>query len=117
MGAGGDSSEMSEGRDQADAGVNAHAEGGNVVEKNRAAAAIRFVRLADQRADHRIVATRLVANRRAQPIMFLAQAPRPSRERSATEIRPAGDDDPGRFAFGVGFDDVEVGLLHALIRF
>lgn len=109
--------QMRERHGEADGAVNTHVEGGEVVEKNHAARAVRLVGFAEQGADHRLVPTRFVANRAAEPVVILAQASCFCRHRSTSQIRPAGDDDPCGLAFRVRIDDLKWCLAHGLHDF
>ena len=64
---------MGECHGETDRAVDAHVQGGDVIEKDHSAAAIRFVRFAKQSTDHRFVTAGFVTNRTPQPIMLLTE--------------------------------------------
>ena len=100
-----DATEMRQRRRGADRPVAAHAEKADVVEEDQTGGASRILRLAQQRADQRVEAARLVDDESPDMIEFLGEALTPLGERAAAERRPAVDDEPRRLALGVGIDD------------
>ncbi len=105
MAAGADAAEMRQRHRGADRPMAAHAEKADVVEEDQPGGASRILRLAQQRADQRVEAARLVDDESPDMIEFLGEALAPLGERAAAERRPAFDDEPRRFALGVGIDD------------
>ena len=77
---------------EADRPVAAHAEIADIVEEDDAGRAGRVVRLAQQRADQRVVAARLVDGEAADMIELARRSGAPLGERPAPERRPAVDD-------------------------
>ena len=84
----------------------AHAEISDIVEENDAGGARGVVRLAKKRADHRIVAARLVNGIAAEMVEIRGEAGEPFGERAAAQRRSAIDDHARRLALGMGVDDV-----------
>src|SRR5271163_3456482 len=100
-----DAAEMRERHGGADRGVTAHPEIAGVVEEDEARGAGRVDRLAEKRADGRVIPPRL-ENREAPDIIeLLGEAPAPPGQRAAAQRRAAFDDEPRWLAFGMGIDD------------
>ena len=91
--------------DQADGAVPAHAEIADVVEKDDPGDAGRVFRFEQQRADHHVRTARFIHDGRAKVIERLLKTVAPDGERSAPEVRAAGNDDPRRFTAGVRIHD------------
>ena len=77
----------------------------DIVEENDAGGASRVVRLAKERADHRLVAVRLGHGEAAEMIEFAREALAPFGQRAFAQRRPAIDDHARRLALGMRVDD------------
>ena len=97
---------------EADRAVDAHVERGEVVKKDHSTDAVRFAGFANDGSHHRIVATRLITHRTAEPVMFLAKHFGLFSHRPTTEIRATGNNDTGRFALGVRVDNLNCRCAH-----
>src|SRR5580704_10344881 len=97
-----DAAEMRERHGGADRGVTAHPEIAGVVEEDEAGGAGRVDRLAEKRADQRVVASRLEDREAPDIIELLGEAPEPLGQRAAAQRRAAFNDEPGGLAFGMG---------------
>ena len=97
---------MRERRRQADRPVAAHAEIADIVEEDDAGGAGGVMRLAQKRADHRVVAARLVDREAADMIELRGEAREPFAQRPAAQRRSAIDDHARRLAFRMGVYDM-----------
>ncbi len=83
----------------------AHADDADIVEEDDTSRTSRIDRLAEEPADQRIVAARLVHAEAAHMVELRREAGPPLGQGPAAEVGPALDDDAGRLALGVGIDD------------
>src|SRR5262249_14636738 len=85
----------------------AHAEVADIVEKDHAGGARRITRRTEESTDEDIGAARLVDDRGAEAVEFLAKALAAFGQSARTEVRTALDDDAGRLTGGVRIDDAD----------
>ena len=101
-----DAAEMRERHGSADRGVTAHPEIADIVEEYQAGGAGRVDRLAENRADQRVVASRLEDREAPDIIELLGEAPGAGSDSGPRpQRRAAFNDEPGGLAFGMGIDN------------
>jgi hypothetical protein len=105
MDAGADSAEMRERGDEADRSVTAHADVADVVEENHSGGTGRIDRIAKQRADDYVRASRFVDDCCAEIIMQTLKAVSAIGERATAEIGSAADDETGGLSGSVRVED------------
>ena len=100
---------MGERHHQSDSAVPAHPERPDIVKENYPKPTRWVVRRDQQGPDNDIGTPRLVYHRRAEAVMVATKHLQTLRERSGTEVWPAGDHHSGRLAPRMGVDDAERG--------
>jgi hypothetical protein len=98
---------MAQRRDDTDRAVPAHIEKAFIVEKQNRSFTIRFVWFTQQGSDHRFVAARLKDHRATKLVEFCFEDFKSFRKRTVSEIWPAFNDDPSRFASGVRINNAD----------
>src|SRR5581483_2855379 len=99
-----DPAQMRERNDQPNRSVATHAEITHVVKKDDSRGAGFIIRLHQQCAHDHIRSTRFVDDRRAETVVFKTKRVAPRRERAASEIRPALNNDARRLSARVRVD-------------
>jgi hypothetical protein len=100
-----DSFHVSQGRNQADRPVPAHAQISDVIEIDRAGGAGAIYRFAEQRSHSRVGPTRFVHDSRAKIVVVPAKILQALGKWACAQIRPTGNYHPGGLAAGMGIYD------------